>query len=110
MYLIMLMHIQHLFIICFVASYVFYQQIYFEAIDLIVNYIKDRFDQLGYKIFQNVQNVIVQVVNSEEYQSLLSFVTDFCASDFDPSQLKSQLHVLSTTFSNAIINQHSCLT
>ena len=50
----------------------YYQQIYFEAIDLIVNYIKDRFDQLGYKIFQNVQNVIVQVVNSEEYQSLLN--------------------------------------
>ena len=68
---------------------------------MIVNCINDRFDQPGYKIYQNVQNLLLQVVNSEEYESSLSFVTDFYASDFDAHQLKTQLHVLSSTFSNA---------
>ena len=67
---------------------------------MIVNCINDRFDQPGYK-YQNVQNLLLQVVNSEEYESSLSFVTDFYASDFDAHQLKTQLHVLSSTFSNA---------
>ena len=50
---------------------------------------------------QNVQTLLLQAINSEEYESSLSFITDFYASDFDSYQLKIQLHVLSTTFSNA---------
>ena len=46
-----------------------------EAIDLIGNCINDRFDQPRYKIYQHVQNLLLQVVNSEEYKSSLSFVT-----------------------------------
>jgi len=61
----------------------YYWRIYFEAIDLIVNCINDRFDQPGYKIYQNVQNLLLQAANSEEYKSSLSFVTDFYASSFD---------------------------
>ena len=52
----------------------YYRQIYFKAIDLIANCINDRFDQQGYKIYQNIQNLLLQVVNSEEYESSLSFV------------------------------------
>ena len=40
------------------------------------------------------------MVNSEEYESSLSFITDFFVSVFDAHQLKTQFHVLSTTFSN----------
>lgn len=76
-----------------------YRQIYFEAIDLIVNCINDRFDQPG--IYQNLQNLLLQAVNSKEYEFSLFFITDFYASDFDSHQLKTKLHVLSTTFSNA---------
>ena len=45
-------------------------------------------------MYQNVQNLFLQVVNSEEYESSLSFVTNFYASDVDAHQLKTQLHVL----------------
>ena len=76
---------------------IYYWQIYFEAIDLIVNCINDRFDQQGFEIYQNVQNLILQVVNSEEYNSCNWFI---CIRLWSSPAESSELHVLFTTFSN----------
>ncbi len=43
-----------------------YQPIYFEAIDLVINGIKMRFDQTGYRIY----------INKEDYEEELVFICD----------------------------------
>lgn len=40
---------------------------YFEALDLIVCSIKERFDQPGYKVYSNLECVLVKAVKKEDY-------------------------------------------
>lgn len=51
-----------------------YRKIYFEAIDLIVNCITDRFNQPGFFIYQYVESLLLKAANCKEYQSELKFV------------------------------------
>ena len=39
-----------------------FRQQYFEAIDLIVNSITGRFDQLGYKAYKNLQDLLINAI------------------------------------------------
>ena len=74
-----------------------YRKIYFEAIDLIVNCITDRFNQPGFLIYQHVESLLLKAANCKEYQSELKFVLEFYGSDLDGSSLSTQLEVFSTT-------------
>ncbi len=60
-----------------------YRRIYFEALDLIVMCISTRFDQPGYRVYSNVQNLILKVIKGVEYKVELDFVTEFYKSDFN---------------------------
>ena len=71
---------------------------YFKAIDLIVNSITGRFDQVGYKAYKNLQDLLINAVKNEPYEEELSFVTSFYGNDIDPSQLKVHLQILATNF------------
>ena len=42
-----------------------YRQKYFEAMDLVINCVKDRFDQPGYKVLQNVKELLNKAVRSD---------------------------------------------
>ena len=41
----------------------YYKQIYFEALDLIINCIEDRFDQPGFRIYYSIESLLVKFVN-----------------------------------------------
>ena len=43
-----------------------YRSIYYEALDLLVCGIKGRFDQPGYKLYSNLETLLVKVANNEE--------------------------------------------
>ena len=75
-----------------------YRRVYYEAIDLITTCINNRFDQPGYKIYRNIENLLLKAANTENYDEELKFVTQFYSSDFDGYLLKTQLEVLSTDF------------
>ena len=77
-----------------------YRQNYFEAMDLMINCVKNRFDQPGYKIFRNVEELLVKSVRSdfEDYSEEFTFVTEFCAKDINKDSLKVQLETLKTYF------------
>ena len=77
---------------------VHYRHIYFEALDLITACITDRFDQPGYQMYRNVQDLVLKAAKGEDYQDQLDFVTHFYSSDFNPQRLNMQLQVLSTNF------------
>ena len=86
----------------------FHQQ-YFEAIDLIVNSITGRFDQLGYKVYKNLQDFLINAIKNELYKES-SFITTFYENDIDPSQLKLHLLILATNFPKESIPSLTFLT
>ena len=73
-----------------------YRRVYYEAIDLITTCINNRFDQPGYKIYCNIQDLLLKAANADDYDAELKFVTQFYGSDFDGYLLKTQLEVFST--------------
>ena len=75
-----------------------YRRIYFEALDLIIACIKDRFDQPGYKVYKNLQDLLLKAVNKGDYKAELSNVVEFYGSEFDCPLLETQLTVLSYNY------------
>ena len=70
-----------------------YRQNYFEAIDLAVTSIEDRFNQPGYLIYQNLEELLTKSANKEDYTTELQEVLAFYGDDFDASELSTQLEV-----------------
>ena len=54
----------------------FYKQIYYECIDSIVNCIQQRFDQPGYKTYQQMEQLLVNAVRAQDYQAQLTAVIE----------------------------------
>ncbi len=71
---------------------------YFEALDLIIACVSDRFDQPGYKTYSNVQNLLLKAAKSEDYSEELQFVQSFCGSDFNSVLLSTHLEIFSHVF------------
>ena len=46
----------------------YYQQHYFEAIDLIFNCIQDRFNQPGYKVYSTLESLLMKACKQEEFE------------------------------------------
>ena len=80
----------------------FYSQQYFECFDFIINAIKDRFDQPGYKTLQQLENLLLKAASGEEYKDELAFVIDHYGDDFMPSSLTAQLEILTSAFASSI--------
>ncbi|KAJ8322013.1 LOW QUALITY PROTEIN: hypothetical protein KUTeg_000484 [Tegillarca granosa] len=60
-----------------------YRKNYFEALDLLVNCIKDRMDQPGYQLYVNLENVLLKAVSGQCYENELNFVCNFYQSDIN---------------------------
>ena len=78
----------------------FYRQHYFECLDLIINNIKDRFDQPGFSVLSNLEDILLKAAWNEDYATELEFVLSMYKDDFDASKLKTQLELLSISFSS----------
>ena len=72
----------------------FFRNIYFEVYDQTVNGIKERFNQPNYRIYVNLQKLILKAFNKEDLSKEREVVTDFYDSDFERFNLESQLHLL----------------
>lgn len=77
-----------------------YRRIYFEALDLIATCISTRFDQPGFKVYYNIQNLLLKAAQGVEYTFELDYVTKFYGSDFNAELLKTQLEVFSASQSS----------
>ena len=56
--------------------------------------ITQRFDQPGYKVYQNLEALVLKVCRGEKYNKHLDFVCKFYGEDFDKDLLKTQLPLL----------------
>ena len=71
---------------------------YFEALDTIINAIKERFEQPAFSRFVNVEQLILKAVQMLDVSDELKILeTDF-SGDFEPQKLKSELDILPAIF------------
>ncbi len=75
-----------------------YRQIYYEAIDLIVNCIENRFDQPGYKKYESLQTLLLKACQLEDFENELHTVCQFYKNDFEEAVLRTQLQTFGTHF------------
>ena len=69
---------------------------YFEALDRLVSGIKKRFDQPGYGIYTNLENLFLKTASGGDFSNELSTVCEFYGSDINKELLETQLTILKT--------------
>ena len=77
---------------CFFSSDIeqHFRRFYFEVLDLIVSGIEQRFNQPGYAIYQNLEDLLLKAASGKDYSSDLKAVTEFYGDDFSESELATQ--------------------
>ena len=75
-----------------------YRQIYYEAHDLVIEAINSRFNQPGYKVYRNVEDLVLNAYRELPYDTKLSNVSDFYKDDISIMQLQAQLPLWQALF------------
>ena len=75
-----------------------YRQVYYEALDLSVTSITDRFDQPGFRVYSNVEQLFFKVCTGDVYQNELDAVCTFYKGDLEQRELSAQLEVFKTLY------------
>jgi len=76
----------------------YYRSMYFEALDYAVSSIQDCFDQPGFQVYKNLEELLVKAANKQDYSTELREVLTLYGDDFDESELATQLQIFSTNF------------
>lgn len=77
-----------------------YRRKYYEALDLIIACVKNRFDQEDYEMYARCEQLLLKAVRKEDYSEELKAVTSFYGGDFKRDVLDTQLKTLPFVFSN----------
>ena len=76
-----------------------YRKYYFEALDTVINCIKDRFDQPDFLTYSLLEQLLLKAAKSKSYNQELVGVLQVFQGDFDETKLTSQLQMFSVNFS-----------
>ena len=71
-----------------------YRRISYEALDLVMQGITDRFQQPGYQIYRNLEDLLLKVCRAEDYEAELDAVCNFYSKDVKKLDLQAQLPLL----------------
>ena len=83
----------------------YFRSIYFEMLDLVINFILDRFNQPEYKLYSSLESLFVG-----DFSKDLDSVCDFYGDDLERNSLLPQLQTLRVSGTGAHITQSSiCL-
>ncbi|XP_057290813.1 zinc finger MYM-type protein 1-like [Hydractinia symbiolongicarpus] len=75
-----------------------YKAIYFEAIDVIVSAIKERFEQPAFKVFTEVEQLLLKSISKTPAEEEMKTVNASFCDDFDDQSLLCELKLLPTIF------------
>ena len=75
--------------------------LYFEALDLVVEAIADRFNQPGYKIYQRLEDLILKTCRGEKTDEEIDFLCGFYKDDINKLQLPAQLPLFLALFQDS---------
>ena len=72
----------------------YYRRIYFEAIDLMVNAIDQRFDQPSFDTYARMESLLVKALKSQDNSTELQFMEKVYGDDVDIEMLTAQMEIL----------------
>ncbi|KAL5476021.1 hypothetical protein EMCRGX_G025921 [Ephydatia muelleri] len=75
-----------------------YRRLYFEVLDLAVTGISQRFNQPGYSIYKNLENLLVYAANRKPFDEQLCAVLSHYGDDLASCQLSAQLQIWGVYF------------
>ena len=75
-----------------------YRLQYYEVLDVVITSIKTRFEQPGYLMYKNLEDLLVRAANNQSFDESLGCVTALYKNDFDRSLLSAQLQNLGPAF------------
>ena len=75
-----------------------YRQQYYEALDFVISSVTAWFDQPGFKMYRNLQELLLKALRGEDWEDLLAAVTNFYGEDLHVDQLRLHINILCTTF------------
>lgn len=81
-----------------------YRRVYFEAVDLLVQAIQDRFNQRGYLMYCCMETLLYKTIKKKDYNDELKMVLDTYKDDLNSYNLDTQLKILSTTAPDGLDN------
>ena len=74
----------------------------FEALDLAVTSICNRFDQKGFKTFSNVEQLLFKACKGQHFEEELDLVCNFFYNDFDKDDLVAELSTFHKLYQSAV--------
>ena len=80
------------------TAYAHFKAIYFEAIDVIVSSIKERFEQPAFKIFTEVEQLLLKSIGKKPAEEEMKTAKASFCDDFDDQSLPCELELLPTIF------------
>ena len=75
-----------------------YGQIYFKVLDFAISTINVRFDQPGYAMYRQLEDLLLKTVHAEDASDEFRSVTDYYGDDFARDRLSVQLTSLAAQF------------
>ena len=81
-----------------------YRQLYYEALDLIVQAIKECFYQPEHRIHQSLENFLLKAAREEDFEEDLNFSCSIYGSDIHKCNLRMQLATLSISVKEKVVN------
>jgi len=75
-----------------------YQLLYFEAIDTAIGCLTNRFDQEGYKVYHNLEELLIKASLKENFELQFKFVCEYYKDDLNLDILHSQLLIFGNNF------------
>ena len=84
--------------------YKYRESIYHQALNYVVNAIKDRFDQPKFKLFTQAEQLFLKAVSKQDITEELKVLETYFKGDYDADSLTSELQLLPTIFECEPIN------
>ena len=63
--------------------------IYLETMDLLIQFIKDRFNQLGYQMYLTLEKLLLKAAKGEDYSGEFEVVIQMYKCNIDPMRLET---------------------
>ena len=80
-----------------------------EALDLVINFIRECFNQSGYRIYCNLENLLLKAARKDDYSAELQFVLDYYGDDFDCSLFETHLKLFTISINTTEDNNQLTL-
>ena len=76
----------------------YFKKIFLQSIDEVVKCLKERFEQDGLKIYENLQQLLLLAVKGDNYDEKMDIILDFYKDDFNSNSLKTEMKIFKTMF------------